>query len=59
MQSRKRWIPSPPSEARDRTRILMDTSRIRFCCAMTGTPWLYIFHVLNAVELFAVKRLLL
>ena len=28
-----------PSEARDRTRNLMVPSRIRFCCAMTGTPY--------------------
>ena len=32
------WIPSPLSEARDQTRVLMDTSRIRFSCATMGTP---------------------
>ena len=28
--SRQHWIPNPPSEARDQTHILMDTSQIRF-----------------------------
>ena len=32
------WILNPLNEARDRTHILMDTSQIHFCCAMTGTP---------------------
>ena len=36
--SRQRWITDPLNEATDRTRILMDTSRIRFCCATVGTP---------------------
>ena len=31
-------IHHPLSEARDQTCILMDTSQIRFCCAMMGTP---------------------
>ena len=31
-------IPHPLSEARDQTHILMDTSRIHFCCTTTGTP---------------------
>ena len=31
-------IPDPLSEARGRTHILMDTSQIRFHCAMRGTP---------------------
>ena len=30
------------SEARDQSHIIMDTSRIRFCCATTGTL-LYVF----------------
>ena len=34
-------IPDPLSEARDGTSILMDTSRIRFCCVTTGTPQVY------------------
>ena len=33
------WIPDLLSEPRDRTRILMDASRIRFCCTTTGAPW--------------------
>ena len=36
--SQHRWIPSPLSEARDQTRILMDTSQIHFRCAIVGTP---------------------
>ena len=31
-------ILNPLSEASDRTRNLMVPSRIRFCCAITGTP---------------------
>ena len=36
--SQQRWILNPLSEARDRTHILMDTSRVHYCLAMTGTP---------------------
>ena len=36
--SRQRWILNPLSEARNRTCDLIVPSRIRFCCAMTGTP---------------------
>ena len=36
--SPKHWILNPLSETRDRTYILMDTSRIRFCWATVGTP---------------------
>ena len=39
--SQQRQILNPLSEARDRTRNLMVPSRIRFCCAIMGTPeWL-------------------
>ena len=38
LSSRQRQIPDPLSEARDRTRILMDPSWIRFHCATVGTP---------------------
>ena len=31
-------------EARDRTRNLMVTSRSRFCCTTTGTPFFTYFH---------------
>ena len=31
-------IPDPQSEARDRTRVLTDTSQIRFCSTTMGTP---------------------
>ena len=36
--SGQHWILNPLSESRDRTCILMDTSRIHFCCAKIGTP---------------------
>ena len=36
--SQQCWIPDPLNEARDLTHIFMDTSRVRFCCATTGTP---------------------
>ena len=35
----QRWVLNPPSEARDRTCNLTDTSQIRFHCATTGTPY--------------------
>ena len=38
-----RWIPNPLSEARDPTRILMDTSWIHFCCTTIGTLQLVFF----------------
>ena len=44
-RSRQRWIHDPLSKARDRTCILIDTSRIHFHCATTGTPK-YIFKLL-------------
>ena len=37
-------ILNPPSEARDRTRVLMDASQIRFLYATTGTPTLTILN---------------
>ena len=36
--SQQLGITDPLSKARDQTRILLDTSQIRFCCAMMGTP---------------------
>ena len=36
--SQQHWILNPWSEARGRTRVLMDTSWICFCCVMIGTP---------------------
>ena len=38
--SKKCRIPNPLNKARDRTHVLMDSSRIRFRCATMGTPWL-------------------
>ena len=34
----QRWIPHPLNEARDRTHILMDTSRVHYLCITVGTP---------------------
>ena len=36
--SQQCWILNPLSKARDQTCELMDTSWIRFCCTMMGTP---------------------
>ena len=36
--SEQRWILHPLSKARDRTCVLMDTSRVHYCWAMTGAP---------------------
>ena len=36
--SRQRQILNPLSEARDQTRILMDTSQVHYRWASTGTP---------------------
>ena len=41
--SRPCQILNPLSEARDQTRILMDTSRIHFYCATMGTPSFVLF----------------
>ena len=41
--SRQRQILNPLSEARDQTCNLMAPSRIRFYCAMTGTPFIHSF----------------
>ena len=44
--SRQHQILNPLSEARDRTCILMDTSQIRFCWTMMGTPEkIFINHI--------------
>ena len=40
--SQQSWILSTLVEARDQTRILMDTSQIRFLCATTGSPLIFI-----------------
>ena len=36
--SQKCQIPDPLSKARDWTHVLMDSSRIHFCCTTKGTP---------------------
>ena len=45
--SRQHQILNLLSEAKDPTCVLMDTSRIRFCCTTTRTPW---FPFLEAVD---------
>ena len=42
------WIPDPLIEARDRTGILMDTSRICFHCTKAGTPSNPLLHAPQA-----------
>ena len=45
--SRQGQILNPPSEARDQTHLLMDASRICFCCATTGTPQIRYYGIIN------------
>ena len=37
-RSQQYWILDPLSKARDRICVLMDTSQVHYCWAMTGTP---------------------
>ena len=54
--SRQHQILNPLSEAKDQTCILTDTSQIRFCWAITGTPQIAIFVcVCVCVCLFAIS----
>ena len=39
----QRRILNPLSEAGNQSRKLMVPSRVRFCCAMMGTPFIYLF----------------
>ena len=41
--SQQCWIPNPLGEARDWTRILVDTCWSCFCCTTVGTPHPYAF----------------
>ena len=41
--SRQRWILDPLSEARDQTRVLMDTSQVHYHCTTVGTPLIFGF----------------
>ena len=43
--SQQSQIFNPLSKARDQTHILMDTSRIHYHWAMTGTPWIMTFII--------------
>ena len=45
--SQKCWILNPLSEARDRTWVLMDTSRVHYCWATIGTPHKEFWYVLR------------
>ena len=38
--SQQCWIINPLGKARDRTHIIMDTSRVCYCWATMGTPFL-------------------
>ena len=49
----QRWILNPLCEARDRTCVLMVPNRIRFRCAMTGTPstlFLFLSVIVSLLE---------
>ena len=43
--SRQCQVPNPLSEVRGQTRVLMDTSWIRFCCATVETPRLFLLQL--------------
>ena len=43
--SQQCWILNPLSEAKARTRILMDIRQVRFCWAMMGTPYISILLI--------------
>ena len=49
--SRQCWIPSPQSEAKDRTCLFTDAGQICFHCSIRGTPGLAIFNLQGKVEL--------
>ena len=58
-------IPNTPSKARDWTHILMDPSRIRFCCATSRIPPFFFFFwfvfievqlIYNVVIIYAVPQ---
>ena len=54
--SRQRRFPNPLSESKDQTCILMDTSRIHFPYAVTGTPCLVLFLSSWGMPQFFVKK---
>ena len=45
-------ILNPLSKAKDQTLILMDPSRICFCCTTMGTPKFHFFSRLNNIPLY-------
>ena len=47
------WIPDPQSEARDQSRILMDTSWIRFRCTTMGTPYHFNNKICVNLDIFS------
>ena len=57
--SRQRRIFDTLSEARDRTRVLVVTSRIRFLCATAGTPLLHFWITITRSNLKDVSRVLI
>ena len=58
LYSRQHGIPNPLGEARDRTRLLVDASQIRFRCSMTGAPACVIF-LFNSLCLLHVSVVIL
>ena len=48
--SQQHRIPNPLSEARDQTRVLLDTSQVHFCYAAMGTPFFLFTAVPVAYE---------
>ena len=52
--SQRCWILNPLSKAKDRTRIVMDTSQAHYCGSTMGTPILYF---LNHMEIDVLTKM--
>ena len=59
-RSQQHWIPNPLSEARDRTRILVDASQVRYHWVTTGIQrapfWRSLFTLLGSLEMSILRR---
>ena len=55
--SQQRQILHQLSKARDRTRILIDSSRIHFCCATTETPEVVLMCAVRQVSSFVLLHM--